>query len=425
MSGPLMSGPLMSGPLMSDPLMSDVGRQTDGRGLIGGKISTRSGFSSQMIAQMRPRMTTFSKLAVQVLAAAMLVTSALAQPPSTSSKTDAPRNASRQRTIVGLITGDLATTDAQAASDLATVLNDGNELRILPIIGLGSAHNLADLISLKGVDVAIVHADALSQTSQRNVIRKEGSVYYIAKLFEEEVHVLAGPDVTSLSQLNGKPVNIDVPGSGTELTAHTVLEALHINASLTHESQMVALEQLRRGEISALFLVGGKPAPLLQNLDAGRGLHFVPVPLTTQLIDTYLPIKLEHESYPTLVAMNSPVDTIAVTALLLTVASPTDPTRTKRINKFVDALFERRDQLLQPGHHPKWQEVNLNAQLPGWSRYPEAQARSKKQDQATEDGLRTSFDSYLAQAGQNAAAARNDRRDTLFREFLQWRQAGR
>ena len=28
--------------------------------------------------------------------------------------------------------------------------------------------------------------------------------------------------------------------------------------------------------------------------------------------------------------------------------------------------------MLQPGYHPKWREVNIKAELPGWRRFPAA-----------------------------------------------------
>ena len=121
------------------------------------------------------------------------------------------RIAQAPNATIGLIAGEAGSTDARIAADIATVLDDGDKLRILPMQGNGSIQNIADLIYLKGVDVAIVHGDALTQTMQANAIPKEGSVQYIAKLFEEEIHILAGKNVTSLDDLNGQPVSAGMP----------------------------------------------------------------------------------------------------------------------------------------------------------------------------------------------------------------------
>jgi TRAP transporter TAXI family solute receptor len=334
---------------------------------------------------------------------------------------DAVRVATGQNTTISLIAGGAGSTDTTIAADIAEVLDDGDRLRVLPMLGRGSVQNIADLIYLKGVDVAIVHADALTQTMQLGSIPREASVQYIAKLFQEEIHILARKDIASLNDLNGKIVSIGPLGSDTDLTASALLDMTHVRPNIMRESQTVALDRLRRGEIAAIFVVGGKPVPMLQAIEPGTGLHFLPIPLNAQLVDTYLPTSLDHQRYPNLVPPGPPIDTLAVGSILVTLSAPADSQRAKRVNRFVDSLFERFDQFAQPGFHPKWQEVNLSAQVQGWTRYPEAQNFLKK-DQPADADLRTSFDAYLNQSGQKTSGMNNDRRETLFRDFLRWRE---
>lgn len=383
----------------------------------------------------------FPNVRLVILALGALVAPALAQPAPAPPRADDPvRVAQARNATIGLITGDFGSTDAQAAADLADVLDNGGTLRVLPILGVGSVQNIADLINLKGIDAAIVRADALTQTREVSAIPHEASVRYIAKLFNEEVHVLARKEITSLRDLAGKPVNIGPSGSGTEITAGILLDSLHISANLVRGSQTVALDQLRRGEIAAVFVVGGQPVPLLRNLGSNPWARFLPVPLTTQYVDTYVPTKLDPQSYPDLIPPGAPVDTVAVGALLLTMSTPTDTARAKRVNRFVDLLYERIDQLRQPGHHPKWQEVNLGAQITGFKRYQEAQALAGRTDpgrtdQATPDragadqasaaSLRPGFDAYLQQLGQASAGMSDGQKEAMFRGFLRWRDRQR
>jgi uncharacterized protein len=109
---------------------------------------------------------------------------------------------------------------------------------------------------------------------------------------------------------------------------------------------------------------------------------------------------------------------VAISSVLVTLSTPADSQRAKRVNRFVDALFERFDQFRRPGFHPKWREVNLSAQVQGWARYPEAfnQLRS-----SADPNLRTSFDTYLNQSGQTTSGMDNERREALFRDFMHWR----
>lgn len=331
---------------------------------------------------------------------------------------DSVRIAQAQNATIGLIAAGSGSTDTRIAADIAQVLNDGDKLRILPMLGEGSVQNIADLIFLKGVDVAIVHSDVLTLTMQRGSIPRENTVQYITRLFPEEIHILARQDIGKLDDLNGKPVGVGTIGSGTEITSTTLLDICHITPAIVHEPQQIALERLRRGELAAMFVVGGKPMPLLQGIEAGTGLHFLSIPLTAKLVDAYLPTELDHQRYPNLVPVGPPIETVAVGSILITLSALSDTARAKRVNRFVDALFDRFDQFHQPGFHPKWQEVSLSAQVRGWTRYPEAQALLKGPG---DDNLRTSFDAYLHQSGQTTSGMNNERREALFRDFLRWR----
>lgn len=338
-----------------------------------------------------------------------------------TSPPDPARIAQASNATVGLIGGDFGSTDARIAADIATVLDDADRLRVLPMQGNGSVQNIADLIYLKGVDVAIVHADALAQTMQRNAIPKEGSVQYIAKLYQEEIHILAAKNIVNLADLNGQPVNAGRAGSGTELTADTLFKALHVNASFLHDTDTRALDRLRRNEIAAMVVIGGRPVPLLQTVPPGTGLHILPIALNAELVDSFLPTSLDSQQYPSLVAMDHPVDTVAVGAVLITLATPADSLRAKRVNRFVDLLFDRFGQFGEPGFHPKWSEVSLFAQVPGLTRYPEAQSRVTRQDQSQEASLRRAFDTYLSQTSQSIVGLDGARQQALFEDFLRWR----
>jgi uncharacterized protein len=323
-----------------------------------------------------------------------------------------------QNATIGLIADGAGSTDTRIAADIARALDDSDKLRVLPMLGRGSVQNIADLIYLKGVDVAIVDADVLTQTMQSGTIPREGTVQYIAKLFPEEVHILARKEITSLNDLTGKPVAIGAVGSGTNATATNLLDMCHITPNLIHEDPAAALDHLRHGEIVAMFVVGGMPVPMLQGIEAGSQLHFLSIPLNAQLVDSYLPTSLDHQSYPDLVPPGPPVDTVAVGSVLVTLSTPSDSARAKRVNRFVDALFDRFEQFRRPGFHPKWREVNLSAQVQGWVRYPEALGQLHG---PVDPALRTSFDAYLNQSGQTTAGMDNERRESLFHDFLHWR----
>lgn len=275
---------------------------------------------------------------------------------------------------VGVISGGVQGTYVRIAADLATTLDDGDQLRVLPIIGRGSIQNIADLLFLRGVDVGIVQGDVLTYLRRERLFPGiEQSIQYVTKLYDEEVHVLARADINSIRDLAHQPVNVDLQGSGTAMTASVVFDTLGIPAQLVHYNQASALERLKNGEIAALVYVTGKPASLFSSIGPDANLHFLPIAVTPELLETYLPSQLEHERYPSLIPDGPPVETLAVGAVMAVYAWPRGNERYAKVARFVEAFFSKFDRLRAPPNHPKWRDVNLAVQLPGWTRFPVAQ----------------------------------------------------
>src|SRR5436853_7388942 len=91
-----------------------------------------------------------------------------------------------------IMSGTIGGTYVQFAADLASLLDDGDQLRILAIIGRGSVQGLADILYLKGVDLGIIRADTLDYLEQKGYASNlKGQIAYITKLYNEEMHVVA------------------------------------------------------------------------------------------------------------------------------------------------------------------------------------------------------------------------------------------
>jgi uncharacterized protein len=98
---------------------------------------------------------------------------------------------------VGIISGGLDGTYTRFAADIAAVLDGVDDLRILPVLGKGSLQNLADLLYMRGVDVAIVQSDVLAAAAQQRVFPMiEQQVRYITKLYTRLIHTGEGEWVT-------------------------------------------------------------------------------------------------------------------------------------------------------------------------------------------------------------------------------------
>src|ERR1700735_3726906 len=130
---------------------------------------------------------------------------------------------------VTLISGTIGGTYVQFGADLASVLDDGNKLRVLPIVGRGSVQSVADILFLQGVDLGIVRADTLDYLERKGFakdIKKQFT--YVTNIYNEEVHVIAPKSIRNLKELEGKTVSVDLPNGGTFVTALTVFERLRL-----------------------------------------------------------------------------------------------------------------------------------------------------------------------------------------------------
>ena len=324
---------------------------------------------------------------------------------------DVLRNRVNQGTVA-IISGGVNGTYIRIASDLAAVLDKGGQLRILPIIGKGSVQNITDLLYLRGIDIGIVQSDVLSFIRKENLHPNIAQrIRYITKLYNEEVHILAGKDIGQLSDLAGKKVNVDVAGSGTAMTASTLFDALGLKIETTNFDQALALEKVKNGEIAAMVYVAGKPTDLFRKIEAGANLHFVPVPLTADLLQTYLPSSLTHADYPGLIPDGQSIrhrcGRRGDGGVQLGSRAVSD---TNASAAFVDAFFDGFGEFLKPPRHPKWQEVNLAAELPGWTRFQPAQDWLDRQTTTAGAGydiaLKNSFEEFLAFINESSGGTR-------------------
>nr|WP_294517720.1 TAXI family TRAP transporter solute-binding subunit [uncultured Rhodopila sp.] len=309
---------------------------------------------------------------------------------------------------IGIMGGEIDGTFMRVATDLTSVMNS-DTLRVVPIVGKGSLQNIGDLLHLPGVDLALVATDALVYAREAKMYPGELSkIQYICKLYDQDVHVCARADIKALADLEGKPVNIDVEGAGTNLTARTVFATLGIKPDFRSEEPTIGQDKLRRGELAANVYAAGKPIRLFVNAPAGTGLHFLPIPSNEVLERNYLPGGLlTHADYPTLIPEDETVETIGVGVALAVFAWAPNTQRYRNLALFVDTFFTKFPELLKPPHHPKWHDVNLAAAQPGWTRFQPAADWLARHGPGSEPGsLQAGFDKFLAEKGvQNLTPA--------------------
>jgi TRAP-type uncharacterized transport system substrate-binding protein len=354
---------------------------------------------------------------------------------ATSAQTNAKqREQYRERlneNVVYLMGGQIGAALVVVAHDISVVVNDGDNLRVLPVLGGGAAQNLRDVVFLRGIDLGITTLLTLNHAKASGEFgpNLDQQVSYITALFPEIVQVLARPENNRIEDLRGKKVSFNTRGSSTALFAPVVFKTLGIEVQEFTMPQGDAVEKMRNGEIDATVCTCPVPLPGFSAAKAEYGFKLIPVPYAPALEENYHPAKVMPEDYPNLLAKHSAgIDTIGSSIVLISFNWPRNTARYTRVAKFVDAMFTKFDDLQKPPRHPNWKSVNLAAKVRGWQRFPAAQEwidRSEKAEKAETAALRTSFERFVASKRAATEKDSTAAQERLFKEFMDWARVNR
>jgi TRAP-type uncharacterized transport system substrate-binding protein len=348
-----------------------------------------------------------------------------AAPPQATSKERDPETIIKDRKnagTVGIATGQLDAAYPTLGQDMAKVLDDGDNLRVIPMITYGSAGNLEDLLYLRNVDVAFTKSDNFAHFKEKTGVNLRNRIHYIARLFDAELHVLVRPEIQSWEDLRGKKVNIGVVGNAAHTTVPIVMKALGINIETVMVDHAIGLEMMKKGEISAAMRVGGKPMNTFTKVPPDSGFHLLSMDVSLfaqKFSDTYVLGKLTNEDYPTLIPAGQTITTLAVPDILAVYNWPKNSERYQRVERFITAFFRNFEKLQDGPFHAKWKDVNLAATIPGWTRSEIAERMLRE--------MKVSSTGAPAEKAPTAAVAKPSKEnEALFQEFLKSRPgAGR
>lgn len=272
---------------------------------------------------------------------------------------------------VGLAGGYIEGAPLRFASEIARVVNEEGKLRVIPMV-TPATENVNSLLYLKGVDAAIINTDVLDEY-RAQVPHIERRIVYLLSLFPSELHIFVRPEIHSLEDLKGKKVNFNTQGTAAAYSGPLIFSRLGLNVEKMFIPHQVALEQMRRGDVSAVVFVTSKPIDAFLKGRWDSGFKFLPVEYDAKFEDYYLPSSLDAADYPNLVPKGERVATLSVPTILAVYNWPQQSERYRRVARLVDHLFSRLDRLQTPGFDPKWKEVNLRANVPGLVRFRPAQ----------------------------------------------------
>jgi len=333
------------------------------------------------------------------------------------------RNRVNEGTVT-VITAPAGGATSVFGSDMARVLDDDATIRVLPVLGKGPVRNVVDILYLKSIDMGAVAADVPEfYKLQYNIPDITSRLRYVAKLYHNELHIIATKSIKSIFDLDGKKIVAQTDVG--YYSAKVIFSRLNIKATFDYRTDDArALQKIADGEADAYITSTGKIFSLARNLkNENRALHLVSVPYDRRLQDMYLPTTLSSEDYPNLLSPGETIDTIATSVLLVSFNWPENTERYNRVARFVDVFFSKIEEFMKPPRHPKWKEASIAATIPGWQRFKAADEWLTRHNMLSTSQSaeveKIRFDQFLS---ENRIRMNNDpaRREALFRQFLEW-----
>lgn len=273
--------------------------------------------------------------------------------------------------VVGILGSSLTGTGMVFIDEMADVVNDDVDytLRVLPIVGKGSLRNIEDLLYLKGIDATIVQADVLDFYLQQGDSTVQKKIRYITKLYDEEMHVLVGPGIQSIWDLDQRKVNLGQRSGGTFMSAGVIIDKLGIAPEVQAFQHKIALKKLVNGEIDAMLWMGGSPIPDLAKLPADGGFQLLELPHDLANGTSFGRTQLTSEDYPNLIPPGKILPTLESATILAAYDWPKANPRRHKVERFVEAFRSHFAELQQEPYHEKWRTVDWSEEVPGWQRW--------------------------------------------------------
>jgi len=268
---------------------------------------------------------------------------------------------------MGMVTGGPAGTYYQFGLNLQELAQqNGIELRVDN--SKGSIENIYAVYQRPKTQLGIVQSDVLAFVSrvQRNPVLKGIALKtkMVFPLYNEEIHLVGKSDIQGFDYLAGRKVAIGKEGSGTYMTAELLFKVSGVEpAQRLAIGTDQALDELKRGNIDAMFYVAGYPVKLFsESVQPEDNLALIPI-VHKSILEFYPRSEIPGGTYTW---QAETVPTAAVKAVL--VAYDFRNFHCDTVGKMAKLIYENLDWLSANGH-AKWQSVDLNYQLKGWEQY--------------------------------------------------------
>ena len=349
-----------------------------------------------------------------------------APPPVARKQSDPP--AITDAGTIGVMAQGAGDQDRAIPADLAGLFDQPSDLRIVGLAGNGTVRNIHDLVHEKGVDVAVVNADALDIVGKSAATPDIGQkIAYLVRLQDKAMHVFAPMAITDIRQLAGKTVGLSQAGASDAASTANVFDHLGVTARFANFAGGEAGDKLKAGAIDAAVFWGADPDPTLAGFGNDGRFHLLAVPYDKSLQDVYYPASVAADAYPGLAPAGQKVETISVSAVLATYNWQRGGERYQKVARFTQRFLQRFAQLQNPGHDAAWKSINPYAIAQGWKRFPAAQewvdanvAHAANEPAHAEPNI-SEFQAFLDDQSKSAASGPGETQK-LFEQFLAWRK---
>ena len=319
-----------------------------------------------------------------------------------------------------LVLADSADASAtRMAAEFAQAMQGGG-LHVKVVAGKTSAAALDKAVSADSADLAIVPMDVLGDSGAGSADKGadwRARAPYLARLASEPITLVAPRTIADIHQLAGRKVNVAAADGATAASAAIVFSRLNIAPTLTNDALPDALARLARGEIDAIFVVGGGDSKALADFGKDGRFHALVIPYAPSLQALYCPMRLTGHDLGNLIGADDKVDTIGVPTALLAIDAAPDSPRAGRLAPVTDRLFAQFDQSVGALHASRWKDVNLAARIPGWPRFAATQAWLEQNKGAPDPALDTFRSVAEAAAGASEGPGGADS-DKLYESLM-------
>ena len=213
-----------------------------------------------------------------------------------------------------------------------------------------SVENVGNLAS-GDADFALIQNDVASFAKNGTGIDAfEGSpvesLLGVATLYPETITVvtLSNTGITQISDLSGATINTGDLGSGTQVNALQILDAVGISEFTEQNASFSqAADQLRNGDIDAAFVVGGWPVGAIEDLANTNDVVLVPIEGQNRQAVKDAASWFADDTIPagTYTGIEQATETVAVQAMIATRAGMDEST----VQEVTAAIFDNTGEL--------------------------------------------------------------------------------